>query len=140
MYEPYFGLREKPFSLLPDPGFLFLGKNHRESLTMLEYGLANQAGFTVLTGEVGSGKTTLIRYMLDQLGEDLRVGMITNTHASLGGLLQWVLASFDLAYKQAEKLELYDRFLEFLVAEYAEGRRVVLIVDEAQNMGADVLE
>ncbi|MEM7254299.1 MAG: AAA family ATPase, partial [Pseudomonadota bacterium] len=92
------------------------------------------------TGEVGSGKTTLIRYMLEQMGEELRVGMITNTHASLGSLLQWVLASFDLSYKDAEKLELYDRFLDFLVTEYAEGRRVVLIVDEAQNMGPDMLE
>ncbi|MCH9673263.1 MAG: AAA family ATPase, partial [Gammaproteobacteria bacterium] len=140
MYEAYFGLKEKPFTLLPDPTFLFLGRTHQESLTMLEYGLANQAGFTVLTGEIGSGKTTLVRHLLNQLGSDVRVGLITNTHASLGSLMQWVLASFDLSYEPNEPLTLYNRFVDFLVTEYQSARRVVLIVDEAQNMGREMLE
>ena len=110
------------------------------ALAILEYGLANQSPITVVTGEVGSGKTTLIRYLLGELGNELAVGMITNTHKSLGGLLQWVAMAFDLEYRNKSNVELYDDFVKFLVAEYARGKRTVLIVDEAQNMDPDALE
>ena len=82
MYESYFGLREKPFSILPDPRFLYFSRNHQMAFSMLEYGIINQAGFTVVTGAIGSGKTTLIRQLLGCLGPDVRTGLISHTPVS----------------------------------------------------------
>lgn len=141
MYENYYGFREKPFSLLPDPTFLFLSKKHQMALTMLEYGLANQASFTVITGEIGSGKTTLIRKVLQQMNEDLRVGLVSNTQcSSFEELLRWILFAFELEYRNKDKVELYHTFTDFLIEQYRENRRVVLILDEAQHLGPDALE
>lgn len=140
MYESFYGFSEKPFSLLPDPAFLYLGRKHRMALTMLQYGLMNNAGFTVITGEIGSGKTTLIRQLLDELEQDVTVGLITNTHESFGDLLQWVLMAYGLDYKGKEKVELYETFVQFVVEEYGHNRRTVLIIDEAQNLSPKTLE
>jgi len=79
MYETFYGFRSKPFSLLPDPEFLYLSKKHQMALTLLEYGLMNQASFSVITGDIGTGKTTLIRQLLNQMESDMVVGLITNT-------------------------------------------------------------
>ena len=140
MYEHFFGFREKPFTLLPDPSFLYLGRNHSRSLTMLEYALLNQVGFAVLTGEIGCGKTTLIRHLLNQMEDNLTVGLISNTHPTHGELMRWVLSAFGLPHKGLDPIETHDAFLSFLVEEYAKLRRTVLIVDEAQNMKAQTLE
>jgi len=140
MYEKFFNLREKPFSLLPDPDYLYLGRQHSMAFTMLDYGLSSQAGFTVVTGEIGSGKTTLIRHLLNQHDKDVTVGLITNTHKSLGSLLQWVLLAFSLDYKNKSEIECYEMLVDFMIDEYRQGRRVVLIIDEAQNMEAETLE
>ena len=140
MYESFYGLRERPFSLLPDPSFLYLGHKHRVALTMLQYGLMSNAGFTIITGEIGSGKTTLIRQILNELGRDVTVGLITNTHQSFGELLQWVLMAFGLEHRGKEKVERYENFINFTIAEYAKGKRTVLIIDEAQNLSVDTLE
>ena len=91
MYLEYYGLTRKPFSLTPDPDFLFMSKQHAIALAMLKYGLQNQAGFTLITGEVGSGKTTLIRHLLRNMEKNLTVGVITNTHRNYGDLLTWIL-------------------------------------------------
>lgn len=140
MYESFYGFREKPFSLLPDPGFLFLSEKHRMALTMLQYGLMNQAGFTVITGDIGSGKTTLIRKLLDEVGEEVTVGVVSNTHRNFGELLQWVLLAFDLEYREKKKVELYQTLADFIIREYAQGRNTVLIIDESQNLSAEALE
>jgi type II secretory pathway predicted ATPase ExeA len=142
MYETYYQFNEKPFSLLPDPGFLYLSKNHRMALAMLEYGLMNQAGFTVITGEIGSGKTTLIRKLLAQIEHDanISVGLVSNTHRSFGELLQWILLAFRLEYRGKEKVELYQTLAEFLMQEYNMGHRTILIIDEAQNLDIESLE
>ncbi len=142
MYESFFGFDEKPFSLLPDPGFLFMSKKHRQALAMLEYGLMNQAGFTVITGEIGAGKTTLVRQLLGQIAKNLEVtvGLVSNTHRSFGELMQWVLYAFKLEYRGKEKVELYQTFAEFLTREYESGKRTVLIIDEAQNLSLEALE
>jgi type II secretory pathway predicted ATPase ExeA len=140
MYESFFGFRERPFSLLPDPSFLYLGHKHRIALTMLQYGLVSNAGFTVVTGEIGSGKTTLLRQILNELGRDITVGMITNTHPSFGELLQWVLLAFGLEHRGKEKVERYESFVNFVISQYAKGKRVVLVIDEAQNLSAETLE
>ncbi|MCK5093016.1 MAG: AAA family ATPase [Gammaproteobacteria bacterium] len=140
MYESFYGLKERPFSLLPDPTFLYRGKKHHMALTMLEYGLLNQAGITVITGEVGSGKTMIIRKILNQLDESMVVGLISNTHKSFGELLQRVLLAFDLEYKGKEKVALYHEFEKFVINTYAQGRKTVLMIDEAQNLAPETLE
>ncbi len=140
MYESFFELREKPFSLLPDPGFLFMSRQHQQALTLLEYGLMNQAGFIILTGEIGSGKTTLMRHLVGRLDASFAVGLISNTHQSLGELIDWVCMAFDLKGNRDSKLEKYQSFINFLIDTYGKGRRVLLIVDEAQNLGVEKLE
>lgn len=140
MYEAFYGFREKPFSMLPDPGFLFLSKKHQAALTLLEYGLLNHIGFCVISGEAGAGKTTILRALLERVGDDVTVGLITNTHQSFGGLLDWVLSAFDLHQPNLSHVEMHQIFMEFLIEEYGKNRTVLLIVDEAQNMKADALE
>jgi type II secretory pathway predicted ATPase ExeA len=140
MYEAYYGFTEKPFTLLPDPSFLFLGKKHSTAYSMLEYGMLSQAGFTVITGEVGSGKTTLVRHLLNQLDDDVTVGLVNTSHRDMGELLQWVLLAFGMEYRETERVVLHDLFTQFLIDQYAENKRTVLIVDEAQNLEAQVLE
>lgn len=140
MYESFYGFREKPFSILPDPAFLYFSPKHRMAFDMLEYGLVNQAGFNVITGEIGTGKTTLVRHLLDQMGEDVTVGLITNTHRDFGELMQWILFAFRIDYRGHDKVAWYELFVDFLVQQYSEGRRTLLIVDEAQNMTTDTLE
>ncbi|MEL0584265.1 MAG: AAA family ATPase [Candidatus Thiodiazotropha sp. (ex. Lucinoma kazani)] len=140
MYEKFYGLIEKPFTLLPDPSFLFLGKKHSSAFAALEYGLVSQAGFTVVTGEVGSGKTTLVRHLLNQLEDDITVGLVSSSHRDMGEILQWVLLAFGLDYREKEKIGLHDLFTQFLIEQYAANKRTVLIIDEAQNLQANVLE
>jgi len=140
MYETFYGLKERPFSLLPDPSFLYLGRRHSLAYSVLEYGVRSQAGFTVITGEVGCGKTTLVRHLLNHLSREVTVGLITNTAGASAELLKWVLFAFRQDYKNKETVQLYEIFEDFLIREYAAGRRTVLIVDEAQNLGLDTLE
>ena len=140
MYQAFFGFKEKPFSLLPDPAFLFPSKKHRTALAMLEYGIMHQAGFTVISGDIGTGKTTLIRHLLNNLERDVTVGLITNAHAGFGELLEWVLLAYDIKCESHSKVARYRAFVDFMIQEYARGHRTVLIVDEAQNLSADTLE
>ena len=140
MYELFYGLREKPFSLIPDPDFLYLSRLHKAALNMLEYGLRGEAGFTLISGEVGSGKTILVRRFLKMMDKNTVVGLITNTHSSIGNLLEWILLAFGLDYRGKDKVELYQVFSEFLADLQAEQRRAILIIDEAQNMELDTLE
>ena len=140
MYESFYGLREKPFTLLPDPEYLYLSPKHQRALTLLEYGMMNQAGFSVICGDTGAGKTTLIRRLLTELGDDTTVGLITNTHQSFGELLNWVLMAFGLDGENKTKAQMHQMFIEFLIEQYARNKHTVLIVDEAQNMSAETLE
>ena len=140
MYESFYGLRTNPFSLAPDPGFLFLGKQHKLAMSLLEYGLLNRAVFTLITGEPGTGKTTLLNAILDQSQHQVTVGVLSNTHAGLGSLMPWVLMAFNMNGKGMDSVELYRTFASFLAREYDQRRRVVLVVDEAQNLGSAMLE
>ena len=140
MYEVFYRLKEKPFSLLPDPSYLYLSEKHQMALTLLEYSLLNQAGFCVISGVTGAGKTTLIRHLLNQFGNDVAVGLITNTHQSFSDLLRWILMAFNLDYNSDSKPQLYQTFVNFLIEQYAKNRNTVLIVDEAQNMSIETLE
>lgn len=139
MYETYYGLNEKPFSILPDPDLIYWGQNHRLAFAMLEFGVMNNAGFTVITGDIGSGKTTLLRYLLRRLESHIKVGLISNTPHGKAELLQWVMMSLDQPFEDSYPT-LFKRFQTFLHERHARGGRVILIVDEAQNLGAEALE
>jgi general secretion pathway protein A len=140
MYEDFYHLTEKPFTLSPDPSFLYLGKSHRRAMNILEYGVESDAGITVISGEVGTGKTTLVRNLLAELGDDVTVGMITNTQRNFGDLLKWVLLSYHIETDESDHVRLYQMLVEFVTQEYRQGRRVLLIIDEAQNLTPDSLE
>ena len=140
MYEPFYGLREKPFSLLPDPAYLYLSDKHQMALSLLEYSFVNQAGFCVISGATGAGKTTLIRHLLNQFGDHVSVGLITNTHQSFGELLRWILMAFNLDHNSDSQPQLYQTFVNFVIEQYSKNRNTILIVDEAQNMSVETLE
>jgi len=140
MYETYYQLKAKPFTLLPDPEFLFLGTRHKMALSLLEYGLVNGSAFIVITGEPGTGKTTLLNRLLDQSRRQWTIGMLENTHGGLGGLMPWITASFSLGTKGKNEVELFHEFARFLEGEQTAGRRVLLVLDEAQNVGSAMLE
>ncbi len=140
MYTSFFGLVKKPFSLTPDPEFLYLSPNHKKALTVLKYGLMSQAGFTVITGAIGAGKTTLVRHILNTIDEESIAGLISNTHTAFGDLLTWVLSAFSIEHDCRNKAERYQKFVDFVQAEWQKQRRVILIVDEAQNMELQTLE
>lgn len=140
MYENFFGLREKPFSILPDPKFLFFSRHHRIAYAMLEYGILNQAGFTVVTGAIGSGKTTLVRQLVDSLEDQVVLAVINNTSQTLGGLLEWIMMAFEQPFEGRAYPRLFKDFQSFLAKVHMSGRRAVLVIDEAQNLGSAVLE
>ena len=140
MYEAYYGLREKPFSILPDPDLIYWGPVHRMAFGMLEFGVMNNAGFTVITGEIGSGKTTLVRYLLRRIDpKTINVGLISNTPKDREELLQWILMALGLPFEGSTAV-LLKRFQDFLYTQYSNRHRTILIVDEAQNLGEDALE
>lgn len=140
MYEQYYGLKEKPFSIQPDPDFIFFSLRHSMAYAMLEYGIQNRAGFSVICGDIGCGKTTLVRHLLNNLSDQLHVGIVYNTHKHIDDLLAWIMLSFDQPYEGMSNLALFDAFQKFLIKSYAENKKVVLIVDEAQNLTAEALE
>ena len=141
IYTAFFGLTERPFSLVPDPDFLFWTPQHRRAFVMLEYGILTRAPITLITGEVGAGKTTLLHQLLRSVGDEVQVGLVSNAQGGRGELLRWVLLSLGLpAPPDATYVDLFGRFQEHLINEYASGRRVILIFDEAQNLGREALE
>jgi len=140
MYEQFFGLTEKPFSIQPDPSFLYWGRTHRLAYAMLEYGVLNHAGISVITGEVGCGKTTLIHRLLDQLSDTHTVALLSNVQEGRGDLLSWLLMSFGQPFESGSHVALFSQLQQFFISEYAQGRRIVLIIDEAQNLSTDMLE
>jgi type II secretory pathway predicted ATPase ExeA len=141
IYNAQFGLAERPFTLLPDPDFLYWSDNHTRAYAMLEYGMLTHAPITVITGEIGAGKTTLLRQLLRSLPEDVTVGLISNAQGNRGELLHWVLMALGVATDMtASYVQLCAQFQDFLIAEYAGGRRTMLIFDEAQNLSVETLE
>ena len=140
MYESYYGLKEKPFKILPDPGYLFMSQGHENAYTHLEYAIAENKGFVVVSGEIGSGKTTLINYLLGKIEEDIKVGVITNTYVSPTQFLRMICQEFDLADENLDKSGMLHLLQGFLIRQFAERKRVVLIIDEAQNLSPKMME
>jgi general secretion pathway protein A len=140
VYQAFYSLSEKPFSVVPDPDFLYWAPGHEMAYSMLEYGILSQAGVTVITGGIGCGKTTLVRQLLRNLDERVTVGLLTNTVGGRGKLLKWVMMALNQDFEGRSYVALYHHFQMFLIDEYAKGRHVILVVDEAQNLGLDSLE
>jgi general secretion pathway protein A len=142
MYTSFFGLKERPFAITPNPRYLFMSERHADALAHLLYGVTESDGFIQLTGEVGTGKTTLIRSLLEQLPEHVEVALILNSRLSPNEFLVAICEELRIAVPadRDSVKALVDALNEHLLAAHAQGRRVVLIVDEAQNLTADVLE
>jgi general secretion pathway protein A len=141
MYCDYYGFREKPFNITPDPGFIFLSAHHNEAFAHLLYGIDNHVGFIALTGEVGAGKTTVIRTLLGQLSRDqYRTALIFNPCLSSLGLMQTINREYGLPADHTDTADLFSDLNRFLLEENIAGRTVVLVVDEAQNLESMVLE
>lgn len=141
MYERFFGLKEKPFSLTPDPRFLFLSDNHRGALDHLLYGIERREGFLAITGDIGTGKTTICRALLERLDPKTQTALILNPLLEEEELLTAILQDFGVAAPpRATRKELVDRLNLFLLEQAKKGGGAVLIIDEAQNLPARVLE
>lgn len=140
MYEHFYGFKKKPFQLLPNADFLFRSKKHDIALTHLEYGIYDRAGFVVVTGEIGTGKTTLLNYLLRTLKRDLPVAYLSQTCLNPDEFLRTLCQEFSLPHKGKGKSELIELFGRFLVEQFQKGRYVILILDEAQNLPLETLE
>jgi len=140
MYREFFRLQHKPFTLAPDPRFMFMSTSHREALAHLLYGIQEGHGFIQVVGQVGTGKTTLCRTLLDQVGYDAEIAFIFNPSPSEIELLQAIHREFGLRSGATNRTELVAELNRFLLQKKSEGRRVLLVIDEAQNLEPDVLE
>lgn len=140
MYERHFGFKVKPFSLLPDPAFLYPSRQHAMAMTLLEYSLESQAAFSLLTGDIGSGKTTVVRQLLRVLGDQVVVGLVSNTHGRFKSIHGWALSALSIESADGSDVAQYQALVDSFVREYAKGRRTLLIFDEAQNLSTEVLE
>jgi len=140
MYESFYGFKEKPFDLHPDPDYLYMSKVHEDTYVHLEYAIIENKGFVVVTGEIGAGKTTLINYLLNKISANIQVGLVNNTNILPAEFLKMVCQEFELNPKTNDKAELIDIFSGYLIEQFAAGERVVLIVDEAQNLTNDTME
>lgn len=139
MYEAFYGMKEKPFSILPDPDLVYWGRTHSMAFAVLEYAVINNVGITVVTGEVGSGKTTLLRCLLRRLDAGFAIALLSNTPPEKEDLLRWIMLSFRLPF-EGEMPSLIQRFQDFVHSQHAVGHRTMLIIDEAQNLGPGALE
>lgn len=141
LYTEQFNLHARPFTLLPDPEFIFWTPMHRRAYSILEYGILTRAPITVITGEVGAGKTTLVQNLLKSLPDDVRIGLISNAQGGRGDLLRWVLYALDVETGGAtDYVDLFQLLQTFLVDEYSKGHRSILVIDEAQNLSVEGLE
>jgi general secretion pathway protein A len=140
MYESFYKLKEKPFQIVPNPDYLYLSPKHQSALTHLEYGLMEDVGVILLTGEIGMGKTTLTRRILDQYCRDMQVSVVFNTNVSPAELMSLVLKGYDLPSNNGGKSDLIDRLYRFLIEKYAAREKTLLIIDEAQNLSDEALE
>jgi len=141
MYESFYGLSAKPFQLRPAPQFFFDSKGHKKAMAYLDYGLAQGEGFIIITGEVGAGKTTLVRNLLNRLpADEIVAAQIANTHLNSEDTLRMVLAAFGLPSHEVSKSALLVRLEQFLRSCDSQGKRALLIVDEAQNLSPRTVE
>jgi general secretion pathway protein A len=140
-YLQHFGLGARPFALAPDPSFLVWSPEHRGAHAMMDYGLGVRAPITLLTGEIGAGKTTLLHHFIDTLADDITVGMISNPRSGGNDILRRVCAALGVAVPQGgDASDQFAAIQDYLLDEHRAGRRVLLVIDEAQNLGIEALE
>ena len=140
-YTEFFGFRERPFTLLPDPALLLWSRQYRQAFSVLEFGVVSCSPITLLTGDIGCGKTTLLRELLSGLNDSITVGLISNAQGGRGALIQWVMNALGMNFDHnAGYVHLFQAMQDFMIAEYAAGRRTLLIFDEAQNLSRESLE
>jgi general secretion pathway protein A len=142
MYAAYFGLNENPFNLSPEPGYLFLSEQHRDALNCLLYGIVEKKGFILISGDIGTGKTTICRSILAALHESVETALIFNTAVSDIELLETIIREFGITIvcENRTRKVYVDALNEFLLAGFAQGKNAVLLIDEAQNLSHGVLE
>jgi len=141
MYEQFYGLKENPFNVTPNPEYIYLGQNHREALAQLLYGVRERKGFIVITGEVGTGKTTLIHYLLEKMnGSRTRTAFLFNPKLSVDDFIQYILKDLGVRVQGRTKGECLHNLHGYLLQAYQRDERVVLIVDEAQGLKPELLE
>lgn len=140
MYLDYFGLTDFPFKLTPDSDFLYMSPSHSRALAYMEYAVFNREGFVVITGEIGSGKTTLVKKLLSELDENIIVAKVFQSQLDEVQLLQSILVEFGLNPYNAKKVELLNMLNQFLIDRYLEGKQILLIIDDAQNLNKRALE
>ncbi|HDZ61901.1 MAG TPA: AAA family ATPase, partial [Nitrospirae bacterium] len=140
MYEKHFSFKHKPFELVPNPDFLFLSSTHKKALTYLDYGIQEKIGFILLTGEIGSGKTTIIRNLIKNLNASVRLSRINNTKVSSEQLISMINEDFGLEVEGKNKTKLLSDLNEFLIDQYSKKFQPILLIDEAQNLSPDLLE
>ncbi|HMS83526.1 MAG TPA: AAA family ATPase [Nitrospira sp.] len=140
MYETFYHFTTKPFALLPDCSFLYPGSEHQAAYSLLEYGILSEAPFMVLTGDPGVGKTSLLQKLIAEHGSQHKIGLVTNARYDIEQLLPWILLALGLSTKRLDPIEAYHLFSEFLSQESQRARRVILVIDEAQSLGAELLE
>jgi len=140
MYKDFYGFREKPFNIVSDPGLLYLSEKHRMALHYLEYGVMNVIGFMLLTGEIGTGKTTIIKRFFRQIRDEIDVAVVFNTNASSEQLLELILDEFELDLPNGGKVAYLNTLNRYLLEKHSLDQRVLLIVDEAQSLTEEALE
>jgi type II secretory pathway predicted ATPase ExeA len=141
IYQGFYGLAERPFTLLPDPDAVFWAEGHTAAYTVLEYGVVARAPITVLTGEIGVGKTTVLRRLMEQIDDTTTVALVSNAHGGRAEMLRWVTNALGLRPEPgADYVALYQMLQDFLIEEYAACRSVTVIIDEAQNLSVEALE
>jgi general secretion pathway protein A len=141
MYESFYGLKENPFNVTPNPEYIYLGENHREALAQLLYGVRERKGFIVITGEVGTGKTTLIHYLLDKMnGNYTKTALLFNPKLTVDDFIQYILKDLGVRVQGKTKGEYLHNLHRYLLHAYQRDERVILIVDEAQGLKPELLE
>jgi len=140
MYEKYFDLKTKPFELVPNPDFLFLGSGHKKALTYLKYGISENIGFILMTGEVGSGKTTILRDLIKNLNGNVKLSKVFNTKVTSDQMIALINEDFGLNVSGKEKVGMLRELNDFLIDQHAREMQPILVIDEAQNLSAELLE
>lgn len=140
MYQAFYNLNEAPFSIQPDPEFLYFGRRHAYAYAMMEHCIRDKSNFVVISGEIGCGKTTLVRHFLNNWDANLTIGLVNNTSRDIVDFLEWIMLAFGLPYEGYSRAELAEIFNRFLIKENGTGKSVLLIVDEAQNISLEALE
>jgi general secretion pathway protein A len=140
MYESFYGFKENPFNLTPDPAYLYMSQTHANTYAHLEYAIMENKGFVVITGEIGSGKTTLINYLFRNIRKDIHLGIVNNTSVLPVHFLKMICQEFELAVDGMNRVGMLETFHQFLLSQFGQKKRIILIIDEAQNLPPKTIE